>query len=134
MARILIADDSRVQVHLFSSCLADRGFEVLVAVDALQTWMIALQAAPDAIILDVNMPGGSGVDVLRKLRLSSRTMQIPVVVVSGSNEPEVQRVIAELGVAAFLQKPVDLDQFGNLLVQLLRPRASVVPDSKDTSA
>lgn len=128
MAKILIADDSRVQVHLFSNSLADHGFQVVVAVDALQAWTMALREAPDAIILDINMPGGSGIEVLRKLQLSSKTLHIPVVVVSGGDEPEVKGAVTSMVAAAFLQKPVDLDQLCNIAIQLLRPRASIVPE------
>jgi CheY-like chemotaxis protein len=130
MAKILIADDSRVQVHLFSTCLTDKGFEVLVAVDALQAWMTALRALPNAIVLDINMPGGSGIEVLRKLRLSTKTMHIPVVVVSGNDKPEVEREVTAMGVVAFLQKPVDLEQLGNLMVELLAPPASIFSEPK----
>ncbi len=72
MAKILIADDSRFQVALLSKALEESGFEVLCALDALQAWMIALRSAPDAIVLDINMPGGSGIEVLRKLRISTK--------------------------------------------------------------
>ena len=130
MAKILIADDSRVQLHLFSLCLKDKGFEILVAVDALQAWMTALRALPDAIVLDINMPGGSGIEVLRKLRLSTKTMHIPVVVVSGNDKPEVQSEVAAMGVAAFLQKPVDLERLGNLMVELLASSASIFSEPK----
>ena len=130
MAKILIADDSRVQVHLFSTCLRDKGFEILVAVDALHAWMTALRALPDAIVLDINMPGGSGIEVLRKLRLSTKTMHIPVVVVSGNDKPEVEREVTAMGVTAFLQKPVDLERLGNLMVELLAPAASIFSEPK----
>jgi CheY-like chemotaxis protein len=128
MAKILIADDSRVQVHLFSTCLTDKGFDVVVAVDALQAWMKALREAPDAIVLDINMPGGSGLEVLRRLRLSTKTRHIPVVVVSGSDEPELKREVTGLGAEAFLQKPVDLDQLSTIVCQRLRPPASIIPE------
>lgn len=130
MAKILIADDSRVQVHLFSTCLADKGFEIVVAVDALQAWMKALREAPDAIVLDINMPGGSGLEILRRLRLSTKTQHIPVVVVSGSDEPELKEEVTVLGAEAFLPKPVDLDQLSNILLQRLRPPAIIVAEPK----
>jgi two-component system response regulator CpxR len=132
MPKILIADDSRVQVHLFSTCLTDKGFEVIVAVDALQAWMKALREAPNAIVLDINMPGGSGLAILRRLKHLAKTQHIPVVVVSGSDEPELKKEITSLGAEAFLQKPVDLEQLSNILLQLLRPPGSVVTEPKAT--
>ncbi|MGB0033473.1 MAG: response regulator, partial [Candidatus Sulfotelmatobacter sp.] len=83
MPKILIADDSRLYVHLISGWIQDRGFEVVVASDAIQAFVMATQHRPDAVILDISMPGGSGIDVLKKLKLSTKTKHIPVLVVTG---------------------------------------------------
>ena len=53
------------------------------------------------------MPGGSGIEVLKRLRRSTKTKHIPVVVVSGSNDSDIRQVALELGAAEFLRKPVD---------------------------
>jgi CheY-like chemotaxis protein len=78
--------------------------------DAMQPGMVALPTAPDAIVLDTNMPGGSGIDVLKRLKRSTKTLRIPVVVVSGSGDSDIRQIALDLGVADFLTKPVDLDQ------------------------
>lgn len=120
MPKILVADDSRFQIALLTPCLQNKGFEVVVAQDACQAGMFALRTAPDAIVLDINMPGGSGIDVLRRLRRSVKTQGIPVVVVTGSFDSEMRNAAAELGVVDFLTKPVDVDQLCEVLSQLLR--------------
>jgi twitching motility two-component system response regulator PilH len=119
MPKILVADDSRFQVTLLTKALQDKGFEVVAAQDAMQAGMVALRTAPDAIVLDINMPGGSGIEVLKRLRRSTKTQLIPVVVVSGSDDPGVRQIAMELGVADFLTKPVDLDQLCKTLSDLL---------------
>lgn len=119
MSKILVADDSRFQVALLTQALQEKGFEVVAAQDALQAGMVALRAAPDAIVLDINMPGGSGIEVLKRLRHSTKTQRIPVVVVSGSGDSDIRQVALDLGVADFLAKPVDLDQLCNALTNLL---------------
>src|SRR5690349_16844194 len=102
--RVLVADDSPVQVHLLSGWLREEGYEVLVAADAMQAWMSALRYGPNAIILDVSMPGGSGIEVLKRLRASTRTGQIPVVIVSGSGGDRMSETVKRIGAAEFLQK------------------------------
>lgn len=119
MSKILVADDSRFQVVLLTQALQEKGFEVVAAQDAMQAGMVALRTAPDVIVLDINMPGGSGIEVLKRLRRSTRTKSIPVVVVSGSNDLDVRQVAMELGVVDFLPKPVDLDQLCRVLSSLL---------------
>jgi DNA-binding response OmpR family regulator len=110
MSRILIADDSRFQVEMLASGLRPKGFEVAVAYDALQAWMAALRSNPDVILLDINMPGGSGLEVLKRLRMSTKTQHIPVIVVSGETAPEAETVARNQGIADFLHKPIDEKQ------------------------
>ena len=119
MPKILVADDSRFQVALLTQDLQKEGFEVVSAQDAMQAGMVALRTAPDAIVLDINMPGGSGIEVLKRLRRSAKTKHIPVVVVSGSDDPDVRRVATELGAAEFLPKPVDSKHLCEVLSSLV---------------
>ena len=107
---ILVADDDKVHVHLLTNLLKKRGFGVTVAYDGLQTWSTALRIKPDAILLDIHMPAGTGFDVLRKLKSSTKTSQIPVIVVSGSVSAEEVVTIETLGADEFVRKPADLDQ------------------------
>jgi CheY-like chemotaxis protein len=115
MLKILIADDSRVYVHLISGWLHDRGFEVVVASDAIQAFVMATRHLPAAVILDISMPGGSGIDVLKKLKLSSNTKHIPVLVVTGNAGREMRSLVKRLGAADLLEKPLDCDQFCTIL-------------------
>ena len=119
MAKILVADDSRVQVFLVKTALEQKGFQVIAAMDAMQAGMSAVRNLPDAIILDINMPGGSGLEVLKRLRISTKTQLIPVIVVSGSIDEHVRQVAQELGVSNFLPKPVDTEQLCQRLTKLL---------------
>jgi putative two-component system response regulator len=106
--KVLIADDDRVLTRLAAAGLKGRGWQVEVAHDAMQALMFAMKAPhPDVIALDIGMPGGTGFQVLEKLQQSSRTSQIPVVVVSGSITEGDEARVVELGAVIFLHKPVD---------------------------
>jgi CheY-like chemotaxis protein len=115
MPKILIADDSRVYLHLISGWLQDRSFEVVVASDAIQAFVMATQHQPDAVVLDISMPGGSGIDVLKKLKLSTRTKHIPVLVVTGNAGNEMRSLVKRLGAADLLEKPLDGAEFCTIL-------------------
>ena len=110
MRKVLIADDSRFQRQTLASFLLPKKFEVVFAVDAMQTFMVALRSAPDLILLDINMPGGTGIEVLKRLRGSSKTQQIPVIVVSGEEKFTIETTARELGAVDFLHKPVNQQQ------------------------
>ncbi len=118
MATVLIADDSRVQVQQMSYWLKDYGCKVLSAMDALQAVKKAEQTCPDAIILDLSMPAGSGITVLRELKSSRKTSRIPVLVVSG-NSVSMEPLVRSMGAVGYLQKPLTLETFSSVLTELL---------------
>jgi CheY-like chemotaxis protein len=126
MPKVLIADDSRLYVHLISGWLQDRGFEVIVASDAIQTLVMVTRCQPDAVILDISMPGGSGIDILKKLKLSTKTKHIPVLVVTGNAGNEMRNLVKRLGAADLLEKPPDCTQFCTILSSLV---ALTIPPS-----
>lgn len=127
MPKILIADDSRFQVQVLSNDLAKQGHQVIIAMDAMQAFMMAMRNLPDAIILDINMPGGSGLQVLKRLKASSKTSQTPVLIVS-STEMTAESIV-RLGAADFLHKPVDPDKMSAALNRVLAPAAKPVAKS-----
>lgn len=118
-ATILVADDDRLVVELLSLGLAARGFTVTVAADGMQVIMAARRTPPEAILLDVMMPGGSGFDVLKRLRSNAATAGIPVVAMSASTDPALSQKVQELGANAFLLKPVGLDEVAATLRRVL---------------
>jgi len=84
---------------------------VLTAFDGMQAMMQAMRTPPvDAIVLDSNMPGGSGEETLRKLKMSTRTNLIPVVILSGSIDEKGQERVRALGAEAVLSKPLVPDE------------------------
>jgi CheY-like chemotaxis protein len=108
--RVLVAEDDRVVSRLIIGMLRGRGHEPTPVYDAMQVLMYAMRAPqPEVIVLDINMPGGTGVDALKKLKRSVRTTTIPVIVLSGSEDAAMPATVVELGAVEFLPKPVDRD-------------------------
>jgi DNA-binding response OmpR family regulator len=81
--------------------------------------MAVRRTSPDAVVLDINIPVGSGIKVLRKLRHSAKTQNIPVIVVSGNQDSETHQTALKIGTAQFLGKPVDLEKLAKLLADLI---------------
>lgn len=118
---VLIADDDQVTVQLVSSLLKANGYEVRAAYDSMQAVMLAMRDPPDAIILDIAMPAGGGWSVLQRLKASSKTMGIPVVVLTALTDPTLPEQARALGADAFLGKPVAPNQLRGTLDRLLHP-------------
>ena len=107
--KVLLADDDRVLTTLLSSRLRARGVETVVAHDAMQALMAAMRTPPDAIVLDIQMPGGTGIEALKKLKTSTKTSAIPVLVLSGSGSNDTPDQVKALGADDFLLKPIDAE-------------------------
>jgi CheY-like chemotaxis protein len=106
--KALVADDDRVVSHLVCGLLRAKGWEVTPVFDAMQALMFAMrEPRPDVIILDINMPGGTGVQALTKLKASTKTASIPVVVLSGVPDERLFDQMREKGADELLHKPVD---------------------------
>ena len=105
--KILLADDDRVLLHLLSAQFKARGDEVVLAQDAMQVLMMAIRTQPDAIVLDLQMPGGTGLAALKQLKSSVKTAAIPVVVLTASADPKLLGHAREAGAHALLAKPAD---------------------------
>ena len=115
--RVLVIDDNVGMAELVARYLDGEGYEVLGAADGAEGLRLAIEAAPDVILLDVMMPKQDGWQVLQRLRNANDTRQIPVIVCSVLEEP---RLATSLGAARFLAKPVGRDQLLASLTDCLR--------------
>ena len=108
---VLIADDDPTVRLLLEAAFRKDGWQVSLASDAMQAGMLAGRTPPpDIIFLDLNMPAGSGAKALERIRMSTRTKGIPVVIVSGAIDAHRMRERAdELKVWALVEKPIDPD-------------------------
>jgi DNA-binding response OmpR family regulator len=114
--RILIIDDERAVAHALADALRLEGHVPAVA-HSLSESLAAIDAeTPEAVFLDLVMPGLSGVDVLRRIR--EHHPALPVVVVTGQTEPIELDELRELGVTDIVEKPWALKQLGEALDRL----------------
>jgi PAS domain S-box-containing protein len=106
---VLVVDDEEAVRFVMGEVIRMHGATALLAADGAQALEICQQQGDkiDLILLDLTMPGLSGEDVMRQLQ--QRNIHKKVVVMSGYSEEETMRRCAELGVAAFLRKPFELD-------------------------
>jgi DNA-binding response OmpR family regulator len=107
MARVLIIEDEVDVTKVLEKRLKDAGHEGLVANESSKGVELAHSAKPDAIILDLMLPAGGGLSILRGLKLSSETRDIPVIVLTGVRNEQVRHNVMREGAVAFFQKPYE---------------------------
>jgi len=121
---VLITDDDPVIIRLLSTELRKAGFATFVAYDVVQAMATIRRSNIDAVVLDMCMPGGTGRDVIHRLKTSNRTGQVPILVVTGSVGPEDRDEIVAAGADAFFLKPPDVPALIAALRALTSPEAA----------
>jgi diguanylate cyclase (GGDEF)-like protein len=102
---IFVVDDNPVVLKLIASILEREGFTVRTTTSGLELLTLLESIQPDLILLDIDMPGISGIETCRRIKSDPRTTEIPILIVTASNDKE--HVIAgfEAGAQDYIIKP-----------------------------
>jgi response regulator RpfG family c-di-GMP phosphodiesterase len=101
--RVLVIDDDRLLCELVRTTFELEGYEVDTAYDVIEAERVLVESRPDAILLDIGLPGIDGIFYLERLRETPATRKIPIFAISGSEE--AGRAARAAGAQAFLRKP-----------------------------
>lgn len=109
MAKILIADDSKLQKLEIAKFLQKIGHEVFEAKDGNEAVIVATSSVPDLILMDVVMPECNGFNALRKIKKNEKIQHIPVIMVSTKSEEIDKAWATKQGAVGYVTKPIDFD-------------------------
>ena len=118
MSELLLIDDDTELCDLLSRWLSQEGFQVSACHDTHSARSLLTQSSPDAVILDVMLPDGSGLDLLKHLRREHP--ELPVLMLSARGEPLDRILGLELGADDYLAKPCDPRELTARLRAVLR--------------
>ncbi|KPF64372.1 LuxR family transcriptional regulator [Porphyrobacter sp. AAP60] len=122
---ILVVDDNPESLRFLVDTLESEGMTVLIARSGEATLELLDEVAPDLILMDAIMPGISGLDATRAIKSDPATEHIPVIFMTGLNEPE--HVVAALGTGGvdYVRKPIVIDELlARIRVHLANARVS----------
>jgi DNA-binding response OmpR family regulator len=115
--RVLIVDDDDAIREMTGEYLQEHGYEIALAADGAQLREAFAKAAPDVVLLDLNLPGEDGLALTRWLRANH---DVAIIMVTGAGEV-VDRVVGlEVGADDYLAKPFDLRELRARLTSVLR--------------
>ncbi len=115
---ILLVDDEPALRELMKVALGD-GYRFLEAGDVDAAFALLRTHVPAVVLLDVMLPGGSGLDVLRAIRADPVVSSARVVIVSAWQSADDRQTALELGADAFLAKPFSVDELVAVVEQLV---------------
>lgn len=107
---VLIVDDEEDFCFFVKENLQQLGsYQVLIARDGASGLKMAKDVHPDVILLDIMMPRMNGLEVLKRLKASADTMEIPVLMLTAKNDAQSQQQAAQLYGEDYLAKPIQAD-------------------------
>ena len=127
MDKVLVIDDDHDLVDLLREFLATEGFTVDAAYDYASGLAAALDGEHELVVLDVMLPGGSGLELLKKLRASS---QVPLLLLSAVGETLDRIIGLQIGADDYLAKPFEPRELAARIHAILR-RTRIHKDGSD---
>jgi two-component system cell cycle response regulator DivK len=124
MSLILIVEDNEKNLKLVRDVLQVKGYATLEAGTAEDGIRIATLRKPDLILMDIQLPGMSGIEALKALRADPVTAAIPVVAVTASVMQQDRNLITQAGFDGYIGKPLNLKEFLAAVRKILKEDAS----------
>jgi CheY-like chemotaxis protein len=109
LAKVLLVDDDEMNRDSLSRLLRRRGFEVVIGVDGGEAVKLALEEAPDLILMDVSLPDIDGWEATRQIRERAETRSVPIIALTAHAQAADRERAFSAGCDDFDTKPIDLD-------------------------
>jgi two-component system cell cycle response regulator DivK len=117
--KVLIVEDNELNMKLFHDLLEAQGYEILETREGLQALSLAREHRPDLILMDIQLPEISGLEVTKWLKEDEELASIPVVAVTAFAMKGDEERIREGGCEAYISKPISVAHFLDTIHSLL---------------
>jgi two-component system cell cycle response regulator DivK len=124
MSLVLIVEDNEKNLKLVRDVLQVKGYSTLEAGTAEDGIRLAHERKPDLILMDIHLPGISGIEALKILRSDAATAAIPVIAVTASVMQQDRKQITEAGFDAYVGKPINIREFLDAVRSMLADRGA----------
>ena len=119
--KILIVEDNELNLKLFRDLLGANGYDTFETKEGIEAISLTRQTMPDLIIMDIQLPEISGLDVTRKIKADAEIRHIPVIAVTAFAMKDDEEKIMAAGCEAYLPKPIAIDDFLATIRRFLEP-------------
>lgn len=104
--KVLYVEDNPVNMRVIRKLLQNTDYHLLEAIDGQSGWALALEATPDLILMDINLPDVSGVALISQMKQHTQLMHIPIVAFTADASDRLKKQCLTLGCVAVLHKPI----------------------------
>jgi two-component system cell cycle response regulator DivK len=117
--RILIVEDNDLNLKLFRDLLTAHGYETIETKEGLEAINITRSEHPDLILMDIQLPEVSGLDITRRLKSDDAICGIPIIAVTAFAMKDDEEKILSAGCEAYISKPISIVPFLNTVRRFL---------------
>lgn len=121
--KILIVEDNDLNLKLFRDLLTAHGYDTIETKDGLEAITLTKSENPDLILMDIQLPEISGLDVTRRLKADGSICQIPIIAVTAFAMKDDEEKILAAGCEAYLSKPISIAAFMETIRRFLGEEA-----------
>ena len=120
--KVLVVEDNELNMKLFCDLLDAFGFQTVESRDGLKAVDLAREHKPDLIIMDIQLPEVSGLDLTRWIKDDTSIKDIPIMAVTAFAMRQDERLVREAGCEAYMSKPIQMGAFISEVKKLTGPR------------
>lgn len=117
--RILIVEDNDLNLKLFRDLLTAHGYDTIETKEGLEAINLTRSEKPDLILMDIQLPEISGLDVTRRLKAEQGLAGIPIIAVTAFAMKDDEEKILAAGCQAYISKPISIVPFLNTVRKFL---------------
>lgn len=117
--RILIVEDNDLNLKLFRDLLTAHGYDTIETKEGLEAINLTREEKPDLILMDIQLPEISGLDVTRRLKSEDAIREIPIIAVTAFAMKDDEEKILSAGCQAYISKPISIVSFLNTVRRFL---------------
>ncbi len=124
--KILIVEDNDLNLKLFRDLLEANGYTTYETKEGIEAISLTRNIQPDLIVMDIQLPEISGLDITRKIKADRDIAHIPVIAVTAFAMRDDEEKIMAAGCEAYLSKPIAIDDFLSTIRRFLEPHLAAV--------
>jgi two-component system, cell cycle response regulator DivK len=121
---VLIVEDSDLQNRMYQAIFRQMDIRSVRAGTKREALALARQTMPALVIMDINLPDGTGIEATREIRAIEGLDKVPVIAISTRLSTHQETTLREVGFTEFMHKPIDVTSFSNLVKRLLTGAAA----------
>jgi two-component system, cell cycle response regulator DivK len=121
MGKVLIVEDNDLNLKLFHDLLMIQKHEIVISKDGIGLLDLAIKEKPDLILMDIQLNGVSGIDLIKELKHEKNTKHIPIIAITAFAMKNDETKISKSGCDMYISKPVSIDNFFESVNQFIKP-------------